>query len=505
MPQFLIPVFLCFFGTYFVFIRFWHGFDAISGDIGDARFNAYVMEHTWLWLKGIHPALFDMQMFYPHSNTYAYSDYMLGFAPVYWFFRAIGCEILLSYQWWMVVCSVLNFAVFYLFAKKLFQFNTIFSALGAFVFAFSLPRVMHLEHCQLVAQFFIVISAAGALMWWRDPTSKKAPWFFFTGVVLQLISAFYFFWFWIWTLGIYGIYVLMNQGRRDTAKKWFASVPKSSVVWPIIVNGCLALPFLYHYALAGKEFGRRDWVSISHTVPRLYSWISLPSNHWEWAFTPLKEAISQLPMLHEHYLSFGLFTWVGMMAALIWVYRRKPELKYLSIPLITMFIFTITSGRFSTWVLMSYFYPGAGVIRAVGRIQIFMLMFWSVIFVSFLSNGWNSAEKKKKIGVGVVILLFFAESAFTSEWTFSRAQDRERLEKIAQNIPQDCQLLVNPAGFLPNSDFTNIDVVMIAYQTNRTAVNGYSGHQPNDYRDPATAQKWTNLNAYDGMNVCKLQ
>ena len=483
MSQLLAPILLCCLGLYFTFFKFWHGFDAISGDIGDPRFNAYVLEHTWLWLRGVHTSLFDMPMFYPYTNTYAYSDFMLGFAPIYWFFRAIGCEILLSYQWWIIGCATLNFGAVYILARKYFNQSTLLASLAAFIFSFSLPRITHLGHAQLMGQFFIVISAMGALLWWKDPTSKKAPWFFCTGAVLQFISAFYFFWFWVWTLAIYGFYVLKNPERRVKTKAWLAQVPRSSFILPFIVNGLLAAPFLYHYALSAKEFGRRDWVSVSNTSPRIYSWFDLPVDHWEWTMVPFKNWIAQLPAPVEHYLSFGILTWVGMISALIWVYRKKPELKFLSIPLIAMFIFTITSGRFSTWVFMSYFFPGGGVIRAVSRIHIFMLLFWSIIFTSFLSDLYLSFDRRKKIVATLMVMALFVENIYLSDWTFSRSVERERLYKTAQLIPADCEVIVSPAGFAPFADHTNIDAVMLAFQTGRSTVNGYSGHEPKDFRE----------------------
>jgi len=485
MPSFLAPIFLCCLGLYFTFFRFWHGFDAISGDLGDPRFNAYVLEHTWLWLKGVHASLFDMQMFYPHPNTFAYSDFMLGFAPIYWFFRAIGCEILLSYQWWIVVCAVLNFTSVYLLAKKFFNHTGLLSALAAFIFTFSLPRVTHLGHAQTMGQFFIVISAMGALQWWRDPKSKSGPWLFCTGAVLQFISAFYFFWFWIWTLAIYTFYILKNQERRMTAKAWLNQVPRSSFGLPFLLNALIATPFLYHYALSAKEFGRRDWVSISNTVPRLISWFNLPREHWEWNFVPFKDAIAQLPAPVEHYLSFGLVSWLGMIAALVWCYRKKPDLRFLTIPVITMFIFTITSGRFSAWVLMSYLFPGGAVIRAVGRIQIFMLLFWAILFTAFLSDLFSSSERRKKILAALIVLGFFGENLYVSDWVFSRAQEQTRLNKAVQLIPADCELIVMDAGFAQFGDYANIDAVMLAYQTGRSTMNGYSGHEPKNYRESA--------------------
>lgn len=477
VKKWLFPILLCAFGLYFTFSDFWKSFDAINGDIGDARFNALTLEHTWLWLKGIHPDLFNRPMFYPHANTYAYSDYMLGAAPLYWFFRSLGSDILLSYQSWMIACCALNFAAFFAMAKKTFQFSTVIAAIGAYAFAFSLPRITHLEHVQLVGQFWIVLSAMGAIAWWKNPKSVAAPIAFVTGACLQFISAFYFFWFWIWSLAMIAIFISINSTRRQKLKEWFQQISKQNTLAIFMVAGISVLPFLYHYVLAAKEMGARGWVVISNTVPRLYSWTFLPTNHWQSFATPFKEWALALPVTHEHYLSFGLITWAAMIAALVWVYRQKP-LRYLSIPLLMMFAFTLTSGRFSSWVFMTYLFPGGTAIRAVSRIQIFMLLFWVVVLMHYLR--YLSTQKTRAL-VALVCLALVGESFYRSEWFFSRSAETLRIQNRIGAIPEECEVLAFANGFAPFADFSNMDATWIANQLQLPTINGYSGNQPQEW------------------------
>ncbi len=478
----MIPIILCIYGLYFAFHHFWNGFDAISGDLGDARFNALVLEHTWLWITGVHSSLFNTPMFFPHENIYAYSDLLLSVSPVYWCFRLFGIEVMLSYQLWLMSMCVLNFSAFYILAKNFLHFRVFLAALGAYLFSFSLPRISHMEHAQLVPQFFIVISLMGALLWWKTPKAKTGAVLLLGGAVLQFLCAFYFFWFFLWSVVMVLAYVLMNQERRDVFLSWFRQLDWKFLLLLGAILAATVAPFFYHYALVAGEVGRRSWVTISNSVPRLYSWINLPKDHWEWSFVPFKTWITELAVGHEHYLSFGLLTWISMILGLVWTYRQKQH-RIFTIPVLAMFFFTLTSGRFSSWVLIAYLFPGGGAVRAVARIQMFMLLFWSMIWIYYLAHLLMDKKIGKKIAVAFIVLGFFAENTYQSDWVFSRGEDHARLQKMADALPADCEVMVYDQGFYLDANSNNNDAVMIAFTSHRMTVNGYSGNQPKQFTE----------------------
>lgn len=57
----------------------------VPGDMGDGRFNNYILEHFFLWLKGTVPAssYWNAPFFYPYQNVTGFSDNLLGAAPIY--------------------------------------------------------------------------------------------------------------------------------------------------------------------------------------------------------------------------------------------------------------------------------------------------------------------------------------------------------------------------------------------------------------------------------------
>ena len=64
----------------------------MQGDWSDTRFNNYTLEHGFRWLTNTpgHEHFWSPPMFYPATNTAAYSDLLLGVAPLYWPWRIVG-------------------------------------------------------------------------------------------------------------------------------------------------------------------------------------------------------------------------------------------------------------------------------------------------------------------------------------------------------------------------------------------------------------------------------
>ena len=106
---------------------------------GDMRFNAYVLEHTYRWVRQLpgHESFWDPPIFYPQTNTLAYSDTLLGTAPIYWLPRLFSVRPEISFLLWIGILLSLNYGVFYFWAKDAFKLKPLAAALGAFMLALS--------------------------------------------------------------------------------------------------------------------------------------------------------------------------------------------------------------------------------------------------------------------------------------------------------------------------------------------------------------------------------
>ena len=129
----------------------------IPGDLGDARFNSYVLEHFFRWISARDASFWNADFFYPFPLTIAFSDNFLGNAFVYALFRAVGFAREDAFRLWYVAGFVVNFAAAD-YALVRFRYSRFAAALGAFLFTFGLPIMTQEGHAQLLYRFGVPLA-----------------------------------------------------------------------------------------------------------------------------------------------------------------------------------------------------------------------------------------------------------------------------------------------------------------------------------------------------------
>ena len=111
------------------------GFRQMEINTGDTRLQNYFLEYGYRWLKSwltLHPVSFwDQPFFFPARNVGAYSDVLLGAAPIYWLLRLFPVEADTAFQLWMIAVLVVDFACMALFLRNCLGFGRLASAVGA--------------------------------------------------------------------------------------------------------------------------------------------------------------------------------------------------------------------------------------------------------------------------------------------------------------------------------------------------------------------------------------
>ena len=122
----------------------------VPGDLGDARFNIYVLEHVFQWLRGDEVSLLSPGMFWPYPFALAFSDTHAGTAWVYALLRTGGLDQYQSFAIWVVLGYLATYAAAYHVARKL-DLGPLVAGAFAFAFAFSLPAISQVGHAQSTA------------------------------------------------------------------------------------------------------------------------------------------------------------------------------------------------------------------------------------------------------------------------------------------------------------------------------------------------------------------
>src|SRR5438067_1232836 len=130
------------------------GFARMQTDPGDTLLNHYLLEHSWQWLTrpDYCGSLGSPPFFHPQPGVLAYSENLLGTAPLYWALR-LACEPPLAFQLWMMLVGALTFASLAWVLRRLGVGHWLCAA-GGFAFAFGLPRTNQLNHQQLWPHLF---------------------------------------------------------------------------------------------------------------------------------------------------------------------------------------------------------------------------------------------------------------------------------------------------------------------------------------------------------------
>src|SRR5690349_16580704 len=93
-------------------------FSNIPGDLGDTRFNNYILEHGYLFFTGKLSNYWNAPFLYPEKNVITYSDNLIGTLPLYSLFRFFSMDRETSLQAWVLAIFTLNFlSAYWVFLK----------------------------------------------------------------------------------------------------------------------------------------------------------------------------------------------------------------------------------------------------------------------------------------------------------------------------------------------------------------------------------------------------
>jgi len=389
---------ITFYPTLFTFFR------NIQSDIGDPRFCNYLLEHSFLWIKSnpLHNNYWNLPIFYPIKNTLAYSDMLLGPAPIYWILRLFFLPDT-SYQLWLILVFVLNYTVIYIFLSKYLKYSAYPSSIGSFIFTYSIPRTAQLMHAQLLPEFFIILSLFGLCKMFSDKSSKTWYWSlcFFLGILLQIITGVYLAFF--WCLSLIVTFFIIRTFLPHT------SIPSASTIKIIqnilillIFSLILLFPVFLHYYAASKTTGFFDLKSIYSYLPHLMSWFYTGHSfvYSRLYFLPF----FQFNNAYELVLNIGYVTTILVIyTALINKNKYFFRLLLLSTVSIMSIVTIIPFTEFSLWEYIAAYLPFVRSVRVMSRIVLILLIPVCIWIAEYFQNLKSKKLAKVTKHIGLLV------------------------------------------------------------------------------------------------------
>jgi hypothetical protein len=498
-------------------------FNQLQTDPGDPLLTNYLLEHELraLTRPGHAGTFWSPPFYYPARNALTYTENMMGILPIYALLR-LGWDPTTSHQLLAILLCLLDYAAMLLVLRQLGVLPAL-AAWGAFFFAFGTPRLWQLGHIQLLPVFYAPLSLLMIERLVTAPSRSRVA-ILLLLVYLQLLSGIYLGWFLLLTLGILLPLRLAwdrdGRGRlADFCRRSWPSLALSLACWA-------AASYLTFrpYLAASLEFGARPWRDVLLFLPRIRSWFTAPPGGW---YEPILPGFSpDVFGVSEHFLFPGMVLLaLGLVSAGYTLRLSRPErrrqallvacwllaavLFALSLVLPRVALDHLRLVRFypgiSLWWFVFNYVPGAGAIRAVGRISIFIYL----VAVVAVCYGADAAIRRSRLRtaargglLAALLIAGVAEQYIAGLPNFPKQSFLGQVAEVRSRIPSGCRVLYVTQGSHQPYPTWQLVAMWAGLEANLPVVNGYSGNTPPHYPGVISTMTAAELRAWSGDDPC---
>lgn len=488
--EWLIFLFPLLVGLWFIaFGAVGHEFNFFPGDLADARFNNYLLEHAYLWFIGEDASFWNAGFMFPEPEVISYSDNLVGAAPFYAIFRILGADRELAFQCWILLMSILNYAAAYLLFRYLLK-NPMAAVSGAFIFAFSIALQSQIVHAQTFPRFMIPLTLWAFLQYHRE----LKPVYFLVGFLCWVYQMYCGIYLGFLLLAVIMILFVVGLIRRRglyliyfKSVQWWIRMAGATIIPTLTV-----LPLMLPYMERSKQTGFYPYSQIAESLPTLKSFFYSKAGSFIWDF--LKNTCANYTYSWDFQIFPGGLAVLSVFLVMLFFFAQSLKLfkkNYFTFDqtqtlflwvTIFSFLFFIRFGNYSLYRIL-YSIPGFGSMRALQRIINIELVFFgfglAVLVNSFLKKINSKTVVIFVILIGALTLDNRIQPEYVSKTLKSEAQLRvkELMRKISTADPGTV-LSYEPFSLIPSENYIQLDGMMAAQSLGIPTLNGYSATSP---------------------------
>lgn len=485
--------------------------ELLPGDLGDSRFNNYILEHFHQYVTGRTPSYWDAPFMYPYKNVIAFSDNLLGSAPVYSLFRGLGFNRESAYQLWILAMFALNFlccfAALLAWTKRIVP-----AACGAYVFAFGIHFIGHMDHAQMFPRFMVPLAFWWCWQWLRTGkplhlalTAGATVLQFYCGIYLGFILCYALFFL------VVG-YVLVH--RRALWAQWSWSTTtrwRSALV--LVVCGLAMLPLMTPYLAISEVTGVRGYDRIATTIPRPSSWFFThpAAVNWQSLSSHTKDAF---PDWWSHYHFMGAVAWAAVIAAvaMLWRGQDRKQLVALVLALALSLLFCLRVGDLSLYEPIAGL-PGFSALRAIDRFVPVLAVYFAALVAVVAARVKVNRLAGAVLGVLACVAVFLDNRVNVGELKqYNKHGAREMVERAVLDIRLMKDSTTTAVAYTPargvqpfredheRSIAIHLTAMLAGQELGIPVVNAYTGHYPGnhmrfwDRQTPRSLAEWCAFN-----------
>ncbi len=517
--QYIVPVLLLICGLYSMPLRIFEtDLSKMPGDLGDTRFNNYILEHGHKYVTGQIDSFWDAPFLYPYKNVTALSDNLLGTLPIYSAFR-LGTDRETAFLFWLISLFILNFVCCFIALKK-WSGEIILSSVGAYIFAFSIYNLGQFDHVQVLPKFIAPL----VVYWcWKFLSEGKAKYFVFTslGLIYQFYCGIYLAFLLIYVLMFLCIsYFLVYKDFKilSSFKERKYSV---TIAISLIVSFVLLFPLILPYLEVAKSMGMRKFETAVTTIPHPRSYFFATPSSWFWSVLS-KHAEGKITDWWNHYLFIGSIPWIGTIAAVIYILFKKNDssgkrhLLFVATTLFLCIAFCLNVHGFTLYGII-FKIPGFSSMRSIDRIINLEVLVFILVFVFAFKNIIHAFPKMKILLYLLPVFVVIENQVDPMKVKrFEKSTAQLRIANVKANIEKQYDQRYPAIAYMAFQTYTGpdesgymgnvsraLDVMLACQELKIKCVNSYTGFDPGNYlnffyepRD-RTLKEWCEFNKTD--------
>ena len=474
-------------------------FSTMPGNLGDGRFNNFLLEHGYQYLTTSDMPYWNAPFFFPEKNVIAYSDNLLGALPIYVICRFFT-DRETAYQLWYFILSGLNFAGAY-YALKRLNVSVYAASVGAFIYAFSLIMLMQTIHIQLLPRFAAPLAIVSFYLWLRGNTT-----YFYVSLLLlvyQFYCAVYLGYFLVYVLLAMFIVYMVTERKIEAVLSLFKTKRQviTTLVFVCMILCLLGILFYPYYLRSLDANAYASMLEIIDSQPRLWNYFFTTDRSvlWGWSNPVITTNFVEEKLLwRESYIFIGMLPYVFLIAALF-MFKKDSTIRFFFITLCVVVLLTISICDFGIYPYIASVLPGARSIRVVSRHIVVAVCIWSILSALFLDKILSHPKKYTTLFMLLLPVMLVLDNLYVPAKDAvlkNTCQERsrfvaEKYEKAKHTNPSAKAFMYSfRTDSLRNhrkktmvAVFNQMDALMASQALGVPCVNGYSAKAPPDYMD----------------------
>jgi len=486
-----IPYLMLLAGLYLVPLQLFRtDLSRMPGDLGDTRFNNYILEHGYRFLLGEEESFWSAPFMYPVEKTVSFSDNHIGTNLFYSAFRVAGLNRETSLQFWIIAMNILNYLFCFWIFKK-WTGNSFIAAATAYIFTFSLLLIQFFNHIQVYPVFMLPVIFYYSFRYFQHLNPKHL---YITGlaIIIQLYSGMYIAIFSVFTLLIFFIAFLLVYGVKHFFIHFFKLRNLFSVIILFATGVIACYPLLSHYLANVSMVHDRSIDDFKDFLPEIRSYFF--TGWWSLFWNRLaSHGIDTLNSYWNHYHFVGIVPWIAILTGIVMIFIKKikrDNKNRIAFALISLLLLIFSFLKIGEWSFFEYllFIPGFKFTRAIDRISIVQLFLFCLVFSAVLTA--LIREFPKTIVVMIILIPFIIiENLIIPDAikSFDKAEEQIKIAALEKNIKKmntsDYKALaITTTEFnVYNYFIFHLDAMIATQNLGRKTVNAYTGYFPDEY------------------------